>query len=102
MKKTIEIDGQKYNINLEKAVADGYLTKAKRYPTQGDKVSITSRYYVTTIVIVARISSGTFKLIGLNDGNRFSDDTLVKNLSVEEWDSYMERLKIIDWKVIED
>lgn len=103
MKKTIEIDGQRYDIDIEKTIRDGYLVKEKRYPKQGDTVVITKSYgYRPTTVIVVRVSANSYMIINKDDYNRFSDIRLEGKLSVENWDSYMTRLKIIDWKVIED
>lgn len=101
MKKTIEIDGQRYDIDIEKTIRDGYLVKEKRYPKQGDTVVITKSYGPTTVIVV-RVSANSCMIINKDDYNRFSDIRLEGKLSVENWDYYMKELGITAWKVIED
>ncbi len=101
MTKTIEIDGKNYQINIEKAIKDGYLVKEKQYPKMGDKVIVMRNKGAYTLLVV-RVSDSHFMLIVLKNGNRFSDNTLYGELSVENWDYYMKELGITAWKVIED
>ena len=106
MNKTITIDGQNYQIDLDRAIQDGYLVKEKKYPaTNGEQVEIVSRSFHSHIVTVARIGPQVFILLEVNDNfNRFSDTRLVTEgatITPKEWDTYMTQIGVIEWKLLD-
>ena len=100
MNKTIQIDGQTYTVNVEKAITDGYLLPEKRYPTKiGQRVKIKGHGEF----LLATTDAGKVNLINVERGSRWGNSKDVMFyffITKEEFD------KIIgsdywDWELVE-
>lgn len=73
MKKTINIDGVDYEVDLTEAIKQG-LIKQKTYYTRGQIFRGPSEDF-----ILAQTATNYMALIGLDSGNRFKDPIKVGN-----------------------
>lgn len=84
--KTIEIDGQKFNIDLEKAKELGLITPIIRR-FKGQHYSLGGDLYVLALVDVVD-NRNKMALINIHDGSRYTEVVAVEkilNITNEEW-----------------
>jgi hypothetical protein len=87
MNKTIEIDGKKYEIDLEKAEKDGYLKEITSFPLKVGDVYHCSCGWANQLLIQTQYNKDSYSLIGLDGLTPFN--CVPANASLSQLQKYL-------------
>lgn len=98
---TIKIDNKEYQVNVEKAVKDGYLTEVRNYPLQpGDVYSGPKINKLLLVRVTFAYEESLYQLLGIGCGPN-SNDFFQKTHTLGEIKEYLEEKKTVFVKNIE-
>ena len=106
--RTIEIDGKKYQVDVKKAVKDGFLREIPDYPLKTGDVYSGPYGWVNQLLIKTEFNKESYSLIGLDGLNPFNGTpanvTLseIQNYLVEKQYKFSHNINDKVWELIEN